>query len=1362
MSDADPPTAPDRPLAAAVAGWSRTLTDVGGPNTLLWAGDHPGGHLDLTLAHPGGVSMLLAGRPTRLSDLVREPLALADALDTARALHTRARRIERERGLACTFIAIGTATWTSPRARSIVEAPVLLRPCRLRPHSPAEQDFDVDLRPSVDLNPVLVNYLRSVAGIEVDAVGMAELTRVTSGFDPYPVYAALGRLCADIPGFEVVPRLIVGTYPFTKAPMVADLSANAEWLGQVDLVAGLGGDAHAQARLRAALGDVVPDPDLSREVLVLDADAVQASVVDAVRSGAQLVVQAPPGTGATQTVANAVAAMARDGRRILVVSPLRSSVEDLVARLESVGLGDLVLAVDAAVTDRHTVAATLAGAVERAQSADPTAPPAAPDPIDLRDLVQQRQRLVDHVDAMHETRMPWGVSVHEAQVAIAALAARQPPPGSRIRLSGIAIHELTREHIDHLAEALKGAAQAGAWSDDPTGDPWYGADIDTEADVARARDVVTRLSGDGLAAPSTQLDGILAESSLPAARSADDWRSALRTMHGVRDTLEVFRPEVFDIPLDEHVVATGDRAFRQTQTMQLGAVTRWRVRRHARRLLRPGRPPQDLHGELASAREQRRAWHRLVGAGGRPEISPRLDEAQLVYDELDADLSWLGARLAPTDEGGDLVGTGLASLRARLGRLADRLDRLDILPQVTPVLRELRDNGMGEVLDDFARRSVAADQVAAELAHIWWTSVAQQIASTDPRYRDHDGPLLHAAAARLRELDTARRDGLAVQIRAEVDRRVQAQIAVHHRQAELLRVQGAAQRRLLPFADLFRETEDVLTALRPCLAMSPYAVAQLLPPGTSFDLVVVQDADRLATAEVVSALSRARQALVVGDPGGSAPAPFVVGASAGPWRAESGAPATTVLAEAAALIPVRTLDWRHGEADVRLAGALAGADGRGGMPSVLTGAPGPQEDPAVRLITVDGAAQATPDGDAAIEWTQAEVMRTVELVLEHAHTRPTVPLGVVALTPELAARIEHQVRATLRDLAVPGRLDAVLEFFDEAAAEPFFVAALDEPAAPRAVLVLSVGFGRTPHGRVLHRFPSLSTPGAYQALGRAVTLARRELVVVSTLRAADLDPGRLRGPGPLALRELLAWAETAGRQVPAGASGAEPGPVPGDAPQADPDDSDALLADLADRLRHEGLRVRPGFGVGRHTVDLAVGHRAVRGRYLVAVEGDGPAYAAIVGSRGRDRLRPAALEALGWRHLRVWSTDLYRDPAREVARIVAAVREQVRVERGERPDRPAQQSAPAPAPTSGPGAAIDGDPDGPTGDPPEQTTEGVQAPPTPPEPQRGRPTAGSGMPVEQTRDDTDAGWGERPDPDADDRWLQQQRPPHWE
>lgn len=42
------------------------------------------------------------------------------------------------------------------------------------------------------------------------------------------------------------------------------------------------------------------------------------------------------------------------------------------------------------------------------------------------------------------------------------------------------------------------------------------------------------------------------------------------------------------------------------------------------------------------------------------------------------------------------------------------------------------------------------------------------------------------------------------------------------------------------------------------------------------------------------------------------------------------------------------------------------------------------------------------------------------------------------------------------------------------------------------------------------------------------------------------------------------------------------------------------------------------------------------------------------------------------------------------------------------------------------------------------------------------PGTGTDQALDQTRDDTDAGWGERPEGgDARDRWYLEQRPPHW-
>jgi hypothetical protein len=56
-----------------------------------------------------------------------------------------------------------------------------------------------------------------------------------------------------------------------------------------------------------------------------------------------------------------------------------------------------------------------------------------------------------------------------------------------------------------------------------------------------------------------------------------------------------------------------------------------------------------------------------------------------------------------------------------------------------------------------------------------------------------------------------------------------------------------------------------------------------------------------------------------------------------------------------------------------------------------------------------------------------------------------------------------------------------------------------------------------------------------------------------------------------------------------------------------------------------------------------------------------------------------------------------------------------------------------------------------------------QAPDSEPPAQQAAPVARPARSPEQTSDDTDLGWGEAPEPgDSHDRWLLEQRPPHWD
>src|SRR6478752_180131 len=222
-------------VGAAVRTWQRTLVDLGGRNTLLWYRDLP------------------SGRRTRLSDLVREPAAFEEARRRVRSIRSKAVELREERGIAAGFIAIGMATWSVPRAARPPASPVLLRSCVLRPTGAAQEDFEIDLGPEAEFNPVLREYLRSEQGIEIDADALADLASAGNGFDPYPVYAALGHACERVPEFEITPRLVLGTFSYAKLPMVADLALQGNSLADHDVVAALAGDESALAAVRLRL-----------------------------------------------------------------------------------------------------------------------------------------------------------------------------------------------------------------------------------------------------------------------------------------------------------------------------------------------------------------------------------------------------------------------------------------------------------------------------------------------------------------------------------------------------------------------------------------------------------------------------------------------------------------------------------------------------------------------------------------------------------------------------------------------------------------------------------------------------------------------------------------------------------------------------------------------------------------------------------------------------------------------------------------------------------------------------------------------------------------------------------------------------
>jgi very-short-patch-repair endonuclease len=83
--------------------------------------------------------------------------------------------------------------------------------------------------------------------------------------------------------------------------------------------------------------------------------------------------------------------------------------------------------------------------------------------------------------------------------------------------------------------------------------------------------------------------------------------------------------------------------------------------------------------------------------------------------------------------------------------------------------------------------------------------------------------------------------------------------------------------------------------------------------------------------------------------------------------------------------------------------------------------------------------------------------------------------------------------------------------------------------------------------------------------------------------------------------------------------------------------------------------VVPQVGVSGFRIDLGVIDPSQQGRFVLGVECDGATYHSARSARDRDRLRHEVLVNLGWRLHRIWSTDWFRNPQREIARLLAAI-----------------------------------------------------------------------------------------------------------
>lgn len=570
-------------------------------------------------------------------------------------------------------------------------------------------------------------------------------------------------------------------------------------------------------------------------------------------------------------------------------------------------------------------------------------------------------------------------------------------------------------------------------------------------------------------------------------------------------------------------------------------------------------------------------------------------------------------------------------------------------------MKEATDLGLERLVEKIEQGSIPVEEIEATFyaAYCAWWSAA--VIGEDDVLRTFSTDEHVDAIEKFRQVDAEYQKLTAAEIAARLSSKVPG--ASQQNQTPswgTLRKEIQKKTRHKPVRQLVQEAPDALTALKPCLMMSPLSVAQYLPADHSlFDVVIFDEASQITVWDAVGALARGKQVIVAGDPKQMPPSNFFARSDDDPdGDIDVEGDLESILDEMlGASIPQRSLNLHYRS---RRESLIAFSNSRYYDNSLVTFPAPVNPDRGIQLIRPAGF---YARGGARHNEGEAKAV-VAEIVRRLTHEDPAVSkatIGVVTFNSEQQTLIEN-----LLDDARAKRPEIEWAFSQDESLEPVFVKNLETVQGDeRDIILFSVTYGPDQSGHVTMNFGPLNRSGGERRLNVALTRARSELVVFSTLDPKRIDLSRTQARAVADLKHFLEYAERGATALGAAVYGSK-----GDF------ESPFEMA-VARALGAKGWTVHTQIGVSAYRVDLGIVHPDFPGVYLAGVECDGAMYHSSAYARERDKIRQSVLEGLGWTLLRVWSTDWWTHSAKALDKLHQALSSHLEAAR----IKSAQQSA---------------------------------------------------------------------------------------
>ena len=470
--------------------------------------------------------------------------------------------------------------------------------------------------------------------------------------------------------------------------------------------------------------------------------------------------------------------------------------------------------------------------------------------------------------------------------------------------------------------------------------------------------------------------------------------------------------------------------------------------------------------------------------------------------------------------------------------------------------------------------------------------------------------------------------------RQELVARLSAQVPVGDHDPEisseltLLRKRIGNKGRGTTIRNIIDQMPALLPKLCPVMLMSPLSVAQYIDiNGPKFDLVVFDEASQMPTSEAVGAICRGKAVIVVGDSKQMPPTSFFSANTTDDDEADMD-DLESILDDCISLsMPSRYLGWHYRSKHESLI-AFSNQNYYDGRLTTF-----PSADDMVPHVTLQHVEGFYDFGKTRTNRAEAEAI--VAETIQRLQNNPERSIGIVAFSKTQSDLIEDLLSEALAE-----HVD--LEQQNLGAEEPLFIKNLENVQGDeRDVIIFSVGYGPDKEGKLSMNFGPLNKVGGERRLNVAVSRARYEMKVFSTLRPEQIDERRTQAEGVLGLKQFLRFAEHGTSMLPASAQSTE--------------DHSLIVEQIAEVLRCKGYEVKTSIGSSASRVDLAIIDPLQSNRYALGIICDGSSYIQLKTTRDREVVQPKVLQMLGWNLMHVWTVDWLQNPDAVIKDIIKKI-----------------------------------------------------------------------------------------------------------